>query len=290
MLNKKRVREEIDYTNTLKMIVQAYEEIAVMKMQRVRKSVISARSFMESIVEVFADVKSSYRRKILEIMKRNKNQGKNTFSTIVKNGKNANVFLSANAKLYGDIITKVFREFQKHIDEDVDLVVVGKLGRDLMHEYGVKKQFLYFDMPDDAVSLENLKPVIYHLINYEKINVFYGKFESIVNQEASVANVTGDQAIDFRQDTKATNEFLYEPSLNKLMNFFETQVFTSLFRQTASEFQLARYASRIKSMEDILVNIDNHGRQLKQEERRVKRAIGNKKQYEVVAGINLWSN
>jgi len=83
-------------------------------------------------------------------------------------------------------------------------------------------------------------------------------------------------------------DFIFEPSLEKLLNFFETQVFSSLFKQTVTEAELARLASRIKAMEQAIVFITTRMENLSSAQRRAKRNLENRKQLERVAGISLW--
>ena len=111
MQNRKSLIDEIELVNNLKMLTQAYEEISVIKMQRVRDSVLKNRDFITGISYVYYDVKTSYRRQIEELMKQKKSANISSFSTIKKNGKSVSVLLSANNKLYGDIILKVFYLF-----------------------------------------------------------------------------------------------------------------------------------------------------------------------------------
>ena len=143
MQYKKLIQSEIDFTKTFRLIAQAYEEIAVMKMRKVRASVLQAREYFEKLSEVFADVKAAKERlKKEQEKKTNRNKklqtGENlsilseqiiaqksiaalakmlnkkysaTKATSVKLNRTVSVFLSANTTLYGDIIQRIFKFF-----------------------------------------------------------------------------------------------------------------------------------------------------------------------------------
>lgn len=290
MQNRKSLIEEIDLVDNLKMLTQAYEEISVIKMQRVRDSVLKNRDFITGVSYVYYDVKMSYKQQILQFMKQKNEKNISSFSTIKKNGKSVSVLLSANNKLYGDIILKVFYLFMQNIkDSNSDIVIVGKLGRELYEQWDIKKPYTYFEIPDADLKIEDLKEIISHIINYEKVNVFYGKFTNIVNQISTFSDISGEQSFDTETKVGPTYKFIFEPSLEKILNFFETQMFASFFKQTIHEFHLARLASRVKAMEEAIYNIDNKRKELKKDLKRAQRLIDNNKQINTIAGIALWS-
>ncbi len=307
MQSLKELRETIETVSTMGMVVQAMQEISVMKMQKERKGVLQTRSFLEQLTEIFYDVKISYGNKIAHFLKR-KNKNTEELSSFVKNGKSVSVLLSSNGKLQGDIISKVYKFFIEAVkSNNDDIIIVGKVGKELYGNSGIKKQAQYFEIPDSDVKIEDLKELVLALVNYQKIDVYYGKFESIVTQTPIVSNVSGYKTEDDPQnilykeinkpdkgkktdpDSDTMRKFLFEPSIGEILQFFETQVFASLFKQTVSEAQLARYGSRIRSMGEAIGHIENEKKSLTNKERRTKQMLGNKKQIERLSGILLWS-
>jgi F0F1-type ATP synthase gamma subunit len=300
MRNKQILKNDIDLNQSLSMLMQAFQEISVMKMQKARLSVLNSRQFLEKLTEVFYDVKESYRKQIVALAKKKKKKDLAEFSALDKNNKTISVLLSANTKLYGDIINKVFSLYKESVMKDnSDLLIIGRLGKELFDESGINKQYLYFEIPDNDVTVDDIKSIVYHLVNYKRINVYYGQFENVVNQKPIVANITGDRqrlgndkSFFYSQTASGGSVsqrwFLFEPTLKKILQFFETQVFSSLFRQTVSETQLARYGSRITAMEEALTHIESQAKNLYTEKNRLKHFTENKKQLEVMSGISLW--
>jgi len=294
MQERKRIAEEIELVLSFKMLAEAFEEISVVKMQRVRSSVLRTRDFLSGLSNVFFDVKNSYRTQIISLMKKKKLKNENVthFSTLKKNGKNVVVLLSANTKLYGDIVPKVFQLFMESIKNlSCDIVIVGKLGKDMFEQRGAAREYTYFDVSDTTVSINDLKALITHIVEYENVTVFYGKFDNVINQNPAASVVSGEEPFEEkRPDLKKEVRFIFEPSLQRILNFFETQIFTSLFKQTVHEYQLARYASRIKAMEEALENINLKVKDLEGKHRRAKKLEINKKQIQTMSGIALWGS
>ncbi|MGI5826511.1 MAG: F0F1 ATP synthase subunit gamma [Patescibacteria group bacterium] len=292
MLNKQKLSQEIELVKSLRMITQAYEEISVMKMQKIRGSVLNTRQFMEKLAEVFGDVKSSYARQIKEMAEKKKIKDISEFITFNKNGKTVHVLLSANTKLYGDIISRTYRLFEEAISKaSEDVIIIGKLGKELFDQGHPDRQYQYFEVPDMDFTVEDLKPVIQKITDYEKVIVYYGKFENIMTQNPQATNVFGNQTQEglVKETDGEKARFLFEPQLEKVLSFFETQLFSSFFKQTAYEGQLARFASRITAMEEALQNIDTKMKNLTSQERRLRRYLENRKQLGAISGIALWS-
>src|SRR5690606_10040815 len=102
---------------------------------------------------------------------------------------------------------------------------------------------------------DNLEKLIRHLVQYKTIKVYHGKYKTVVTQDSVVTDISAGTDTS---DVENTNEdYIFEPSIEDILMFFETQVFTSLFDQVLRESQLARYASRILAMDSASANISN---------------------------------
>ena len=292
MQNKQTLRDEIEFVSTLKLITQSYQEISIMKMQRIRSAVIKTRDFLESLSEVFFDVKQSYDIYIQELILKKKREDVSLLTLLPRNGKTIAIFISSNEKLLGSITNKVFNSFLQYVQsEETDIMILGKVGVELYKQSGMRKPVIYLDISDNEVGSDEIRRIGYYIVNYSKINVFYGKFENLITQNPVRANLSGENPFkDVARTPQADHtSFLFEPSVEKIMQFFETQVFTSLFKQTFNESQLSRHASRITAMEDALQNIDSRTGALLGDKRRLKRDHQNRRQIEMISGMSGWS-
>lgn len=288
MQRYRQIKDEIGLLSSLRILCTSYEEISVMNMQRIRGMVLSTRTFYTKLAKVYYHVKTSYKDELAKDEKKNKAAQE----LARKNGKTVAVFISANAKLHGVIIDNVFQSFEKYItSNEADVIIIGKLGRELYERLipsSKKKEYLYFEIPDMQVALEDLRTIVYHLLEYEKITVFYGQYNSMLDQVAQMTNITGDAIIEKEVATGNNEAFLFEPKLEDIVDYFEKQIFSALFKQTVHESQLARFASRITAMEFALDRIDGKENNLYNERRRITRLINNKTQQERMSGISLW--
>ncbi len=287
MQNKNKLESELELVSTLKMLAQAYEEISVLKMQKVRGSVLTTREFLDGLSEVFVDVKKNYGRELQRLIEKKQIKTHTSFTTQAQNGKTLSVFLSANSKFYGDIVRKVFNLFLKNISsKETDIMIIGKTGKEMMEQAEITKDYSYYEIPEDQVSLDDLKPIVDALSEYQTVEVYYGRFSNMVNQLPTVSNLSGQSILetDASGDEKVV-PFAFEPSVEQILQFFENQVFVSMFKQTINEAELARLASRIRAMEEALGNIEEHEPRLRREARAYKRSVQSKKQIGVMTSV-----
>lgn len=284
----KQITDEITLNQQFKMLTQAYQEHAIVQINLARFSVVASREFMDELAEIFYNVKNSYELYLKSLTGKEKEAHT---ERIKKNGKTALILLSANGKFYGDLVNKVCRFFVQQVKAtpDADIIIVGSEGRKFYENSGINKQFTYLELPDTTVTLDMLKPLINTVIGYQKSMIFYGKFNNIIVQDAVEGSISGDMPTDNKVKEEAKEDFLFEPNIEFVMEFFENQIFSMLLNQTVSEGKLARFASRIKAMEAAQSNLLKQLGLLHSKSRRMKSMESNKKQLQLFAGRALWN-
>ena len=146
--------------------------------------------------------------------------------------------------------------------------------------------------PTPPLRLIILKKLMQKFIQYEKVFVYYGKFGNVVKQSPIATSISGEDIFETEviNPTPREDRFIFEPTLEKIFHFFETQIMTNLFSQTLLENQLARHASRVNAMEEALIHIEEESKKLNRVKNTVKHQLQNKKQLETMSGVVLWDN
>lgn len=296
MPQRKIVLEELEALNSLKDLAESYEEIAVVRMQKIKDSVLKTREFLASLSDVYVDLKSSYGREIKALLDKMKEGDKHILPSLQKNGKALLVYLSSNGRLYGSVTQKTYKLFVTAVKESdqakTDIVIIGHAGKEMYENSGIGRPFEYYEIPDTTVEIEHIKQLMKKFIIYEKVNVFYGKFGNVVKQSPINTSISGDNIFETEVAEVVAREdrFIFEPTLEKILHFFETQIMANLFSQTLLENQLARHASRVSAMEEALIHIEEEAKKLHQEQTRIKHLMSNKKQLETIGGLLLWGD
>jgi ATP synthase F1 gamma subunit len=294
MAQRKIILEELEALNSLKDLAESYEEIAVLRMQKIKDSVLNTRDFLADLSDVFVDLKTSYKREVKDLISRMRKGDKSLLPILQKNNRTLLVYLASNGRLYGSVTQKTYRLFihdlRNYKTENTDIVVIGRAGKEMFDNSAMKRPYEFIDLPDTKVGVENIVQLIKKFVQYEKVYVYYGKFGNVVKQNPIATSITGEDIFETENVVQVPREdrFIFEPGLEKIFNFFENQIVANLFSQTLLENQLARHASRVNAMEEALIHIEDEGRKLGREKVRAKHMLLEKKQLESISGIVLW--
>lgn len=238
MINIKKIKAEIETTQSIELITEALGDIATAKLKKTRASIEHTVSYFKGISNLYRTVKSiSMRTKRLRPLPQRKT-----------NGKTVCILLTANSRLYGGLDTELVKFYGANTANlDCDRIVAGIFGSELLGamEYPKKfeKNFFKKDSPD-ILELQSLaKKVFFH----ERILVFYSRFKTLLNQEPFISDISTSYLAQ-SPVYKAPFHYIMEPEVDKILLFFDAQV-TYLFLQSIFlEVDLSRLAARMISM------------------------------------------
>ena len=114
----------------------------------------------------------------------------------------------------------------------------------------------------------------------------YPRFDAVTSQHPAVTGISGD--ILPQEQNMPYVKYFFEPSLDKILQFFEAEIFASLFEQTLFESRLAKFASRMTTLELRAQKIKDILKNIYIERGRIRHRIQNKKQLETFASMSLW--
>ncbi len=293
MSDRDRLQKDIDVTTSLSQLVTTYEEIAVMRIQKIRKSVVATRIFREGLVKVFADVRESRHREVMEMLEHERKRRRKD-KLLTKRKKEVAMLLSPQERLSGSLTSEIVEQFLKALDrEPVDVMIVGEMGKSIMEKNRPDVKFEYFDMPNPKEPISKLKTIVKALLMYEGVTIYYGRFVNLVDQIPAMTQLYDDSAITEKpgqiMEKKQEQFFLFEPSLDEVVNFFDEQILAILFKQTVDESRLAQLGSRIQAMEEASQNIEKELGKLINAHRRAVKEAKNRKQRQMLAGMSLWT-
>jgi len=286
MIDERALAEEIGRISGLQTLVRAYGEIAAIRMRKTRTSVLANRDFLNQLNSVFEDVRASYAHEVKALAKKTKGPAQVTF--LAHNGKTVSVLISANTGLYGEIVQSTLKLFLEEVRQNVSEVsIVGKHGLSLFLAEEPNRPYSYFELPDDRVESSDLVEIIKHIVQYSEIHVFYGKFQSVITQRPEKLEVSAE--ISLTTDTRQKpRHYLFEPSLESVLTFFETEIFASNFEQVIREAQLAKFASRVLAMDRADENTKEEIKRLYFEKSRLRHRSINKKLLNAISSLVAW--
>jgi len=285
MLTLRQIKENLEALSTIEIITRVYQEIAQIRMNEIRQEVLSNREFIEALSQLYHEIKSGYLSSLQEKKLKRKEWEKISF--IKRNGRKVAVFLSANQFFYGTLILDIWHKLLSYLaTHKADLVVIGKIGKYLTEKSGIKEKIWYFELDDDSPKKEEVKKILDFIKNYEEIIVFYGKFTSALFQRPVQENISG--GVSWGGKLGKVKKYLFEPSPEEILEFFETELISAFFHQVILEHRLSRYAARMVAMYQSTENAKEMKKKLKKIQRKLERQLLNKKQIDLFTGFALW--
>ena len=283
MIRAKEIDKISEQLSVLEIITRAFSELASTHMKHTRTEVLTNREFVTDISLVFDEVRASYADELAkkQLGSRGKD-GKITF--LSHNGKTVSVLLSANSGLYGKIVADTFDLFKKEVAQNnTEITIVGRQGLPLFNSLFPKRAYTFFDIEDRERDQGQLSALARHIVQYDEIHLFYGKFHNIVSQTPDVLSISSK--IDLTPKSGNRRKYIFEPDIITILQFFESELFTSLLSQTMQESTLAKLASRVLSMDAATDRISQERKKLAKIQMAMIHREANKKQLNSLSGI-----
>jgi F0F1-type ATP synthase gamma subunit len=277
-MDKKTITKDISDLENLKNLANSYAQISSHRMRTTRESVLNSREFLAEINTIFLELQASYNRQFMSLARKKGFRKGEKITLLNHNGKDVAVFISANTAFYGDLTKKVFDLFIDEINnKNIEATIVGSLGLNMFRQIAPDKSYSYFDLPDYGMDRDKMSSLVKHLVQYERIHIFYGKFKSLISQLPDQVVISAETPVgSYQMGTPV--KYLFEPSLEEILMFFETEMFSSIFEQTINESQLAKFASRMIAMDLAGEKIKKSLDELKLTNSRINHNVANKKQ------------
>lgn len=273
-----QIKKKINITYLIETIASAYQEISQREMNKIREMTLKNRQFMEKMIETYSELKKA---SLLE-----EPEEKEKKPTMAAKKERAVIFLSTNARFYGSFMLEIFKKVFYFLKKSKgDLVVVGEVGKNLVEKTNPDLKFHYFSMDDEKPTEEEVKKLIEFLRNYQELIFFHGKFKTILTQEVS-QTVISEKIPE--KEIKTQSAYLFEPSKEAILDFFEKEMMKNFFLQIFLEHRLSRHATRMVQMYRIKERAKERREELEKLKRRFKWQNFDKRQMEITLSSKLW--
>lgn len=298
------LKQEIEVFDTFGAFTETHEAIAAFRIQHLRHSVVENRNFLTEISDIYNLVKYFYtsfegkkpdtkpKGGLLNLVKgKSRAKEDKTRTFLNKNGKNIVILLSSNTGFYGGVLKNLFTDFVSFVSTNkADIAIVGKAGK-IMYEEEMKinpiipRQFSYFDLDDEKPEDSDISKIISFAKDYDSIVVHYVQFFSVLTQIPYNTNIAGE--VGLLGEAEKSTLYIFEPSYEDILTFFETQILEAIFRQKVYEHQLARYGGKLVAMDDAVTSTKEESLKLEKKRLRLKKQINDKKQQEVFSALSV---
>lgn len=272
------------------------QQIAAMRMVKLRRLVLSSRRFVEEATVILRDLHLEKAKNIAlnsQQGKKGKRPATEAESEVTtKNLRTAIIVVSSDIGLCGSYNTEIMTKLSDIMKEypDADYFVLGHKGQNFMSRFAPKYNISYYpyNIPEE-VGIEDLKPLIGMFYYYNQIYLVYNKYINTTTREVSFIELAVPNLTEVEAEKERTEgKFIFEPNIDDLIASISARVRYALFRQQILDSKLALYTAQMIAMKTAADNADDLMSDLKMEYNKARRKIIDKKIQEVQAGRALW--
>jgi ATP synthase F1 gamma subunit len=268
-------REKLEDFKTAKFITGALRDISANRLHTIRDEYERNQTFYRDLSELYNILKAYAVQKRAELLQTDEKT-------------RVNVAITSNKRFFGTLNTEVMETFVQETNPDERSIIIGETGQQFLREqnYEKRRRSEYMIFENDQPSREDMLYFLTRTHAFNEVLVFYPRFESVFNQSTAKQDITYTPPIEEAQKRKV--DYIFEPELEKMLEFFETQVRYLLFNRIMMETELARASARVMKMNSAEQRasdlIDEQQRTLEKE----IASLSTKRMLETFAGFTKW--
>ena len=251
MPSQRDIRRRINASKNISKITRAMQFVAASKLRHAQQATIAARPYSDLLDEILADLATVLSGEEHPLLGRH------------EEGKRLIVLITSDRGLAGPLNTNAVR-FAAHeiVDHpgDLELVSVGRKGRDAMRRSGVPivAHFPSFgDRPtfEDVLPLARLISDEYEAGTYNQVDIIYTRFVSTLVQRPDKVQLL---PIVPTEDTRGIpgSQFIFEPAPAEVLSELLPRYLGTRLFQTALESSASFFSSQMVAMKNATENAD----------------------------------
>ena len=276
-------KDQINDLMTFKHISAAFTEAAAVKLKNIRDAFNRNARYYEEINYIYHLVEMNAKSMQMEQIK----------SQIESKSARLYIAFTSNQRFFGSINTEIMNTFIRDSDNpSIEKMIIGATGQAYVRSTGQKFSYKEMDFRKDLPAEDEIALFLKMTENYDQVRVFYPKFISFLKQEVGVTDITQKIALRDLKKNEKTEEIhlIFEPELEKMIKFFDTQVRWLLFKRVILESDMARTAARLLTMSQAEERTDLEIKKKKADLRKVVRSFTNAQLLDTFSGIKRWKH
>ncbi|OGV95858.1 hypothetical protein A2W24_02270 [Microgenomates group bacterium RBG_16_45_19] len=273
-----------DFANSL-------QQIAAARMVKLRRTNLASRRFVEEATLILRELHLERLQQWEKDLARGRLAKKRRRLTS-SSTQTAIFVITSNQGLCGSYNNEIFDRVDQCLKEfpQADYYVLGRKGQNYFNHLKLKRPINYYPYPlSEAVSLAELQPLIGMFFYYQQIYLIYSHYlntatRQVVFVELAVPHLGEIEA----EKIKTEGKYLFEPSIDELIDQVSERIRYALFRQQILDSRLSLYTAQMVAMKTASDNAGTLLTDLKLAYNKARRKLVDKKISEVQAGRSLW--
>lgn len=293
MATLREIRRRITGVKSTQKITKAMKMVAAAKLRRAQDSIISARPYATKIKE------------LIQNLSINNVNSDNPYINTNREIKNiALVVVTSDRGLCGAFNSNIVRATLNYIHQyeienpsvKIHLITIGKKGYDFFFKHKYKIDYKYinifhklsFDIAR-RIMTELIKEYLYK--NYDKIDVIYNEFKSVVQQRIVIEQllpIPSSELVKKEEKRKSVEKnYIFEPSLNSIFKSLIPKHLNFQMWRVLLESNAAEQGARMTAMDNATTNANELIRELQLVYNKARQASITKELLEIVGGAEV---
>lgn len=272
--------QELVDLKTIRLVANALFDMSAQKIGRLRAVFEKNREFYDNIAKLYQAVKqTAFERG--ELPQRPRTTAVRTVA----------VAFTSNKRFYGSVNADVMNSFLEYMrsNTDADFIVIGRTGKVLMENNpDCEKRASYFSFLGDEPDSVEIRQFLKNVALYDQVQVFFPSFLNVFEHKVLTLDITyapHEKPVD---NTTPKFDYIFEPELSKILDFFETRVRFLLFQRAMLEAELTRTAARLFSMNQAQDRSDETVLHTRRAIRRKEKNLNDLRLLESFSAISKW--
>lgn len=278
------VRSVGDFTNAL-------QQIATIKMVKLRDHVLRSRPFVEAANEMLKELVSLRNAIETEDLLHIKLKHEKFTPPPKKTNQYAVIVITSNQGLTGSYNPEIFHkvDLMRDDNKDSDFYVIGKKGQEMFANGKFKVKYYPFEVKDEF-EMKDLAFLVKLFDYYAHITLVYSRFINSATREVVALSVVNPSPETSEVDSKQPGKYTFEPDIFEMIDKVSTTLRASLFQQQIFDARLSQYSAQMIGMKASSDNAEELLGDLRLEYNKQRRKLIDKKIGEVFAGSALWKS
>ena len=249
MASTREIRRRIRSVRNISQVTRAMEAVAASKMRRAQQQVMATRPYAEKALEVLSHIARLH----------GSGDALDALITARAEIKRVGIVLiTADRGLAGGFNANVLRQnaafikAQRDQDREVEVVAVGRKGRDWLLRYDPVIRAEFTNMPD-TLATADIAPISRTIIDdfrserFDEVHIIFTDFVNTLIQRPTVQQIL--PVVPDETTATMPPDYIFEPSVEAvleqvLIGFTEVQILQAMYESIASEHSARMVAMR----------------------------------------------
>lgn len=284
------IKEQMTVVGSVGNFTNALQQIATIRMVRLRSKVLDSRPFVDAAQQILAELTALRDSRLQADLKSMKQE--NALDPATGNGR-AVIIITSNQGLTGLYNIEIYQKIEKILEGEKgsDFFVIGKKGQESFQTGKYKVVNFPYEVKEDF-GIEDLRRLTDIFDTYTHISLIYSKYINTATRDVVYTSITKPTSAvvpeEVTKDLPHPTKFTFEPDITQLIHGISKTLRSALFQQQIMDARLSQNSAQMIGMKTASDNANGLLEELQVDYNKQRRKLIDKKIGEVFAGSALW--